>query len=216
MSDQPTAAPNVAADPAVAAVSTFTVVVLLLGLQLSGSVPASSALAFIPVLVVAGIAQLILGVVAVQHGEHVIGLFFCTFGPFLLSFAALSVGVVHAWWPIPPTDLPHVEASFLIGWTAILSLWLLLSVVLPLFFGLLLLIINGALWSLVYGLWTTNADAEKTAGWLLLVAAVGGGYFVASRWLSWAGHHVLPLGQPVVRAAAPKPHHSGAVLAAGS
>ena len=210
MSDQPTASPTVAADPAVAAVSVFTVVVLLLGLQFTEAIPASSALAFIPVLIIAGIAQLILGVVAVQHGEHVIGLFFCTFGPFLVSFGLLNAGIVHAWWPIPPADLGHVEAGFLIGWTAILSLWLLLSVVLPLFFSALLVLLNGALWSLVYGLWNASANAEKTSGWLLLLAAVGGGYFVASRWLSWAGRDVLPLGQPVVRPAAAAPHRSNA------
>lgn len=187
------------ADPAVAAVSLFTVVVLLLGLQFTHAIPASSQLAFAPILLMAGLTQIVMGTIAVQHGDHVLGLFFCTFGPFLISFAALSTGIVHAWWPIPVADLPHVEAAFLMGWTAVLSLWLLLSVVLPVFFTTLLALINAALWALIDGLWNANPTMDKTAGWLLLLTAVGGAYFIASRWLSWAGRDVLSLGRPLVR-----------------
>lgn len=188
------------ADAAAAGISVFTVAVLLLGLQFTDAIPATSGLAFIPMLFVCGLTQLIVGAIAVKGGDHVIGLFFCTFGPFLLSFAALNVGLIHGWWPVPATDLAHVQGAFLIGWTAVLSLWLLLSVVLPLFFSLLLLLINGALWTLVGGIWNSNADLEKASGWLLLACAVGGGYFMASRWLKWEGLDVLPLGRALVRA----------------
>lgn len=192
-------APLTPADAAAAGISLFTVAVFLLGLQFTDAIPASSGLAFIPMLLVCGLGQLIVGAIAVTGGDHVIGLFFCTFGPFLLSFAGLNVGLIHGWWPVPPADLAHVQAGFLIGWTGVLSLWLLLSVVLPLFFTLLLALINAALWTLTAGIWNTNADLEKTSGWLLLACAVGGGYFMASRWFKWEGFDVLPLGRAIVR-----------------
>lgn len=186
-------------DPAAAAVSLLFVVVLLLGLQFTGAIPASSTLAFIPILALAGIGQLLLGLIAVRSGEHVIGLFFCTFGPFLVSFSALVLGLLHGWFPVPAADVGRDEASFLIGWTAMLTIWLFLTVVLPRFFTILLALIDIGLWAFAYSLWNTNSAMTKTAGWFLLASAVGAGYFVASRWLSWVGYDALPLGGPLLR-----------------
>jgi uncharacterized protein len=190
---------SVAGDPTGGAVALLTVVTLLLGLQFIGAIPAASISLFVPILLVAGVAQLLLGLLAVRKGENIIGLFFCTFGPFLISFGLLIVGLQHHWWAIKPTDIPHAEAAFLIGWTIVLTLWFFLSLALPLIFTALLAFVDTALWLLVVGIWNTSTSPEKLAGWMLLATGVGGLYFISALWLEWAGVAALPHGRPLIR-----------------
>jgi uncharacterized protein len=186
-------------EPGAAGISLFAVVALLLGLKLVHAIPQTSTLALIPVLIFCGLGQVMLAPIAMRSGEHVIGLFFCVFGPFLVSFGALVLGLVHNWWPVPPTDIAHVEGAFIIGWTAIVTLFLLLSPVISPAFGLLLVTLDAALWFFAYSIWNTSDGAGRVAGWFLLVAFVGSAYYIASRWLAWAGFDVLPLGRPLMR-----------------
>jgi succinate-acetate transporter protein len=189
---------SVSGDPTAGAVALLTVVVVLLGLQLAGAIPAASAGLFVPVLLVAGIAQLLLGLLAVRKGENVIGLFFTTFGPFIASFGLLITGLQHGWWAITPADIPHAEAAFLMGWTIVLTLWFFLSVVLPAIFTVLITLVDVALWCLVIGIWNTSSGPQKFAGWMLLATGAGGLYFMSALWLGWAGAAALPLGRPLI------------------
>jgi uncharacterized protein len=190
--------PSVTGDPAAAAVALLTVVVLLLGMQFIGAIPATSISLFIPVLLLAGFTQVFLGLLAIRKGENVIGLFFCTFGPFSASFGLLVLGLQHGWWLIPPADIPHAEAAFLMGWTIVLTLWFFLSFVLPLIFTLLLTLVDVGLWSLLSGIWNTSEGPQKFAGYLPLATAAGGVYYMSALWPDWAGAVSLPLGRPII------------------
>ena len=190
---------SVAGGTAAPAVALFAVVTFLLGLQNVHAVPASSITLFMPILFVAGIVQIVLGALAVQRGDHLIGIFFCVFGPFLISFSLLVIGLIHGWWPIPPADIPHAEGGFLIGWTAMLSLWFFLSVVTPAIFTVLLALVDIALWCLVVGIWNTSSGWQTTSGWFLLASALGAGYYVSSTWLAWEGYDFLKLGRPLIQ-----------------
>ncbi|QKT07054.1 hypothetical protein HUN08_07480 [Gordonia sp. X0973] len=205
MSEPSNAVAAIVPEPEGAGVTLFTVAALMLGLQFAGIAPASAANGFLPAELLIGLAMMIVGIIGTINGSHVIGLFFSTFGPFLISFALLSLGAAHGWWKLAPAETLKVYGCFLLTWTIILTLWLLLSVVLPKFFAVLLLVLNIALWLLVVNFFTSPDGApnalQHIAGWLLILAAVGGLYFVASYWLRWAGIDKLPLGSPLVTAA---------------
>jgi uncharacterized protein len=186
-------------EPGPAGISLFLVISLLLALKLTHAIPASSTLALVPIFFLCGLGQLILGILAVRNGEHVVGIFLSVFGPFLMSFGLLVLGLVHLWFPVPPADIPHVESAFVIGWTAVVTLFLLLSPVISKAFAAMLVGLDAALWFFDYSLWNTSDSAGKIAGYLLYVVSAGAAYFIASRWLSWAGFDVLPLGRPLIR-----------------
>jgi succinate-acetate transporter protein len=190
---------SVAGDPTGGTVALLAVVAILLGLQNAGAIPAASVGLFVPVLLLAGTAMLLLGLLAVRKGENIIGLFFSTFGPFVVSFGLLIIGLEHGWWGIPPADIPHAEAAFLMAWTIVLTLWFFLSFVLPAIFTLLLTFVDIALWCLVIGIWNTLAGPQKVAGWMLLATAAGALYFGAALWLQWVGFATLPVGRPLLK-----------------
>ncbi len=192
-------------DPRAAPVGLLFVVLVLLGMQFTQAIPATSVFLFLPVLFFAGIVQLTLGMMSVAKGENVIGVFFCVFGPFLMSFSLMVFGLTHGWWEVAPAAIPHAEAAFLMGWTILLTVWLLLSVVLPIIFTLLLIAIDIALWALVYGMWNSSAGADKLAGYFLFVTAVGALYIFVSWWLEWVGRPILPHGRPLIKPPAATP-----------
>lgn len=186
-------------DPRAAPVALLFVVLILLGMQFTQAIPATSVFLFLPVLFFAGVVQFSLGMMGVAKGENVIGMFFCVFGAFLMSFAMMVFGLTHAWWAVVPASIPHAEAAFLMGWTILLTVWLLLSVVLPIIFTVLLVVIDISLWALVYGIWNTSAGAQKFAGYFMFIAALGAIYIFASWWLEWVGRPVLPHGPALLK-----------------
>jgi succinate-acetate transporter protein len=189
---------SVSGDPTGGAVSLLAVVAILLGIQLTGAVPAASVGLFVPVLLLAG-AGMLLGLQAVRKGDNIVGLFFSTFGPFVVAFGLLIIGLEHGWWGIPLAGVPHAEGAFLLAWTIILTVWFFLSFVLPTIFTLLLTFVDIALWSLVIGIWNTTSGPQKVAGWMLFVTGAGALYFGAALWLRWVGFAELPIGRPLLR-----------------
>jgi succinate-acetate transporter protein len=103
-----------------------------------------------------------------------------------------------SWRLIPPADIPHAEAAFLMGWTIVLTLWFFLPFVLPLIFTLLLTLVDVGLWSLLSGIWNTSEGPQKFAGYLPLATAAGGVYYMSALWPDWAGAVSLPLGRPII------------------
>ncbi len=191
-------------DPRSAPVAVLFVVLVLLGMQFTQAVPATSVFLFLPVLFFAGVVQFAVGMMGVAKGENVIGMFFCVFGAFLMSFSMMVFGLTHGWWAVAPAAVPHAQAAFLMGWTILLTVWLLLSVGLPVVFTLLLVVIDISLWALVYGIWNSSAGAQRLAGYFMFVAAVGAIYVFASWWLEWAGRPVLPHGPTLLKPPAAK------------
>jgi uncharacterized protein len=194
---------SVTGDPTGGTVALLAVVAILLGLQLAGAVPAASVGLFVPVLLLAGTGMLLLGLLAVRKGEDIIGLFFSTFGPFVVSFGLLIIGLEHGWWGIPPADIPHAEGLFLMAWTVVLTVWFFLSLVLPAIFTVLLTFVDVALWCLAIGIWNASTGPQKVAGWMLLATGAGALYFGAALWLGWVGFAVLPIGRPLIRRSPP-------------
>lgn len=206
MSTETYATPSsVSGDPTGGTVALLAVVVILLGLQDTGAISAASAGLLVPVLLLAGIGMLLLGLLAVRKGDNIIGLFFSTFGPFVASFGLLIAGLLHGWWAVPPADIPHAEAAFLMAWTIVLTVWFFLSLVLPAIFTILLTFVDVALWCLVIGIWNTSAGPQKVAGWLLFATGAGALYFGAALWLAWVGFATLPVGRPFIRRRQPVP-----------
>lgn len=187
-------------DPATGGVALLTVVLLVLGLAFTGIIPGTAIPLTVPILLMAGYGQLRLGLLAIAKGDNIIGLFFAVFGPFLIAFSLLIEGLPRGWFPVPAKDIPHAQAGFLLAWTIMITLYLLLSIFLPAIFTAILVPVTVGLWLLVFGIWGSVPGLEKDAGWILLLAAVGGLYFVASSWLTWVGHDVLPHGRPLVPA----------------
>lgn len=187
-------------DPRAAAVGILFVAVVLLGLQFTQAIPATSVFLILPMLFFGGAVQIVSGVMATAKGDNVIGMLFMVFGGFLMSFSVMVFGLTHAWWDVAPGSIPHAEAAFLMGWTILLTAWLLLSITMPLIFTLLLLAIDIALWALVIGIWNSSEGPQKLAGYFLLVSAVGAIYIFAGYWLEWwAGRSILPHGRALVQ-----------------
>jgi hypothetical protein len=171
------------------------VALVLLGLQFTQAIPATSVFLILPMLFFGGVVQFVSGVMGTTKGDNATGMFFTIFGAFLMSFSVMVFGLTHAWWAAAPTSIPQAEAAFLMGWTILLTVWLLLSVIMPLIFTLLLLTIDIALGALTIGIWNSSEGPQKLAGYLLFVSAVGAICIFAGYWLEWwAGRSILPHG----------------------
>src|ERR1022692_3759038 len=125
---------------------------------------------------------------------------FGAFAGFWISYSALVLGLTHNWYGIPPADIAHTVAQFLIAWAVVVLVLAIVSLRIPLAFTLILGSALVAVIFLIIG--DLNASSagsmDKVAGVFVLLFSAVGFYAFLSTGLESVGGNALPLGRPVI------------------
>jgi uncharacterized protein len=201
-SETPPAAPATApllGNPAIVGIPTVIAGAIGLGLVNVGYVPAAAAGAGIPIIMTAtAIGLLITTIWAAALGQNASASLFAVFFGFYGSYAALTLGLQHNWFGIPPEQVTRTVELWLICWLATIGLMTLTTLRLPSSFTLLLGLVDVALVLLLLGS-TSGRVAWTHAGGVVVFAFVAVAVYlfvdVIERETGGSG---LPLGQPLV------------------
>ncbi len=186
-------------DPAIVGVPTFVVGSVALGLSLVGYVPAASAGAALPVIIMAtGVGQLVCTFWSAALGQSAVASIFAIFAGFWLSYAALLLGLDHGWWAVAKVDVVHTVAAFLISWLVIIGLLTVATLRLPSAFTLIFLLVDAALALVLASTLAASVGLDRAAGIVVFAFAAVGAYVFASSASVATGGRPFPLGRPVI------------------
>lgn len=177
------AAPGASPNPAVLGLIAFSLGGTVLGLSLLGfvSAPAQGGSVMPIVYAATGLGVLITTIWAAALGQTFVAAVFGAFSGFWLSYAAFVLGLSHNWYAIPPAQVPHSVAQFLIAWAIVILMLDVVSVYIPSSFTLILSSALVAVVLLVIANLTGSTVLPKVAGvFILLFSAVGFYDFLAT------------------------------------
>ncbi|MDO8212466.1 GPR1/FUN34/YaaH family transporter [Conexibacter sp. CPCC 206217] len=187
-------------DPAVLGLPAFAVGSIALGLALVGYVsPAAQGSALPIIFAMTGLGLLLSTVWAASLGQTMVATIFGLFAGFWLSYTVLIASLTHGWFPVPPADVQHTVALFLISWAVIMAALALATVRLPVAFTAVVALVVLALVLLIFGTLNTSETLTKAAGWVTLVFAALGVYLFLSAASAAGGGKSYPLGPPLVK-----------------
>jgi len=187
-------------DPLVIGLPAFIAGSVALGLVDINFAPVAAAGAAIPIIATAtSLGLLIATIWAARLGQTAVASVTGIFGGFWLSFAAVSLGLGHAWFAILPAGVARTVEVFLITWLAVIGLLTLGTLRLPSVYTALFVLVDAALVLTLMATVQASVDLTKTAGWVVLAFAALGGYLFLSSLSGATGGKPFPLGRPIVR-----------------
>lgn len=156
--------------------------------------------AAVPILVSATAVGLLLTTIwSAALRQNVNATIYGTFFGFYGSYAALSLGLTHNWFGIPPADAQQTTTLWLASWLFTIGLLTVLVLRLPWIYPAVLAIVDVALVLLLIGNHRSDTGFTHAGGWLVFVfAAVVVYFYVAALWEETGGT-ALPLGRPLIR-----------------
>ena len=187
-----------AGNPAVLGLLVFALGSTVLGISLLGFVSAAGqGGSVLPIASAAtGVVLLVTTIWAAVERETFVATVLGAFTGFWLSYTLLVLGLVHNWYGIPPADVSHAVAQFLIGWGIVVLMLDLISLRIPLVFTLILTDAVVAILLLIIAQFTGATSLDRVAGVLVLVFALLGYYaYLSTGWAS-VGGRPLPMGPP--------------------
>jgi succinate-acetate transporter protein len=196
----PPAAAYLAGNPAVYGLLIFSVGGTVLGISLLGYVSAAAqGGSVMPIILTAtGLGVLLTAIWAAAQGQTFLATVFGAFAGFWISYSALVLGLAHNWYAIPPADIAHAVAQFLIAWAVVVLMLALVSLRIPLVFTLVLLSALVAVVLLIIADLNGNTSLDKVAGIFVLLFSALGFYAYLSTGIESVGGKGLPLGRPVI------------------
>ena len=198
----PPVAAYMAGNPAVFGLLIFSVGGTNLGISLFGYVSATAqGGSVMPIILMAtGMGVLLTTIWAAVQGQTFLATVFGAFAGFWISYSALVLGLTHNWYGIPPADIAHTVAQFLIAWAVVVLMLAIVSLRIPLAFTLILTSALVAVIFLIIGDLnaTSAASMDKVAGAFVLLFSAVGFYAFLSTGLESVGGKALPLGRPVI------------------
>jgi uncharacterized protein len=196
----PPVAPFMAGNPAVFGLLIFSVGGVDLGLSLLGYVSAAAqGGSVMPIILMAtGMGVLLTTIWAAAQGQTFLATVFGAFAGFWISYSALVLGLTHNWYGIPPADVAHTVAQFLIAWAVVVLMLAVVSLRIPLAFTLILTSALVAVIFLIIADLNGTTSLDKVAGVFVLLFSVIGFYSFLSMGLESVGGNALPLGRPVI------------------
>ncbi len=197
--EKPAAGPP-AGDPAMVALPSFIVGSVALGMVLIGVVPATVVGASMPIIIAAAAGLFLATIWAARIGQNVQAGITGVFGSFFLSYALLVLGLAHNWYGIAPTAVADTQKVFVISWIVIVSMLVLVSVRLPMVYGLLFALIDVSLVLNLLGIIQDSTNLAKAAGWVLMAVAAAIVYLFLGAASHDTGGKELPLGPPILHA----------------
>ena len=196
---EPAAGPP-AGDPAMVALPSFVVGSVALGMVLIGVVPATAVGASMPLIIAAAAGMFVATIWAARIGQNASAGITGVFGSFFLSYALLVLGLTHNWYGIAPTAVADTQKMFVISWIAIVTMLVLISVRLPMIYGLLFVLIDVSLVLNLLGIIQNSTNLAKAAGWVLMAVAATIVYLFLGAASHDTGGKELPLGPPILHA----------------
>jgi succinate-acetate transporter protein len=191
--------PFFAGNPAIMGVPTFTCASIVLGLNLVGFTPVSSAGTPLPIIILtAGLGQMIATIWALALGQTIIAGIFGIFGGFWLSYPLLVLGLVHNWFGVANEDVVNTQEAFLIAWLVIILLLTFGTLRLPLAFSLIFIAVDLALASVLTGVLTGAVGWINLGGAFAFVFAALGAWVYLGVLMESTGGTNVPLGRPII------------------
>jgi len=195
--EEPAAGP-LAGDPAMVALPSFVVGAVTLGMVGIGVVPTIAVGASMPIVLAAAVGMFLATIWAARIGQNAAAGISGIVGGFLLSYALLTLGLIHNWFGIPLTAVADTQKMFLISWIAIVSMLALATLRLPIVFTLLFAIVDVALILDLLGVIQNSVNLNKAGGWVLMAVAAIVVYLFFSSASHATGGKELPLGPPIL------------------
>jgi uncharacterized protein len=195
-----------AGDPAMVGFPSFVVGAVTIGMVLIGVVPSTPlgpmAGAAMPIVLAAAAGMFLATIWAARIGESAAAGISGIVGSFYLSYALLTLGLVHNWFGIPLVAMADTQKIFLISWIAIVSLLILATLRLPVIWTLLFALVDAALILNLLGVISTSnsANLNKAGGWVLMAVSAVVVYLFFSSASHATGGKELPLGPPILHA----------------
>jgi uncharacterized protein len=195
--EEPAAGP-LAGDPAMVGLPSFVVGAVTLGMVGIGVVPTIAVGASMPIVLAAAVGMFLATIWAARIGQNAAAGISGIVGGFFLSYALLTLGLIHNWFGIPLTAVAETQKMFLISWIAIVSMLLLATLRLPMIFTLLFAIVDAALILNLLGVIQNSANLNKAGGWVLMAVSAIVVYLFFGTASHATGGKELPLGPPIL------------------
>ncbi len=189
-----------AADPSALGLPCFIMGAVALGLTLVGVVPAAAVGAPLAIILGATSTGLFITTIwAAAIGQTAVASIFGIFASFWLSYFLLVTGLIRAWFGIPLTAIAATQELFLITWLVIVVMLTLATLRLPVAFTAVFVLVALTVLLVLLGTEQGSAGLDKTGGYVLLAAALGGVYLFFNSLSIATGGKEMPLGRPILR-----------------
>jgi uncharacterized protein len=188
------------ADPSLVGLPSFLVGALTIGMVSIGVVPAVAVGASMPIVLAAAVGMFLATIWAARVGQSAAAGISGIVGGFLLSYALLTLGLIHGWFGIPLIAVADTQKMFLIAWIAIVSVLVLATLRLQVGFTLLFAAVDVALILSLLGVIQTSANLTKASGWVLMAVSAIVAYLFVGSASGATGGKELPLGPPILHA----------------
>jgi uncharacterized protein len=195
-----------AGDPSIFGLGSFIAGSVALGLGLVGVVPFGVLGAPLAIILAATALGLLMSTIwAAAVGQSAVAAVFGIFGTFWLSYAALVLGLDHAWFAIAPTAVIDTVRLFLLTWLIIIVMLTLSTLRLPAAFTAVFVLVDLALlllllaWENTSALGAPSSGLLKAGGWVVLIFAAVGAYLFYGAAQAGTGGKALPLGPPLMK-----------------
>jgi len=165
-----------------------------------GVVPAVAVGASMPIVLAAAVGMFLATIWAARVGQSAAAGISGIVGGFLLSYALLTLGLIHGWFGIPLIAVADTQKMFLIAWIAIVSVLVLATLRLQVGFTLLFAAVDVALILSLLGVIQTSANLTKASGWVLMAVSAIVAYLFVGSASGATGGKELPLGPPILHA----------------
>lgn len=185
--------------PAMVAYPSFVVGAMAFGMVLIGVVPAGTAGAAIPILILAAAGMTLAAIWSAVMGDSAPAGISGIVGGFFWSYALLVLGLTHNWFGITPTAVAGTQKIFVISWLVIVTMLVLATLRLPLTFTLLFTLVDVALLLNLLSIIQSSANLAKAAGWVVIALSAIPVYLFFGSASHATGGKELPLGPPVLR-----------------
>jgi succinate-acetate transporter protein len=188
-------------NPMVIGLAGFVVGSVALGLQLSGYVSAGAGAAILPIIFGSSSAASVIATLwAARLGQNAVAAVFGVFTGFWTSYTLLVMGLTKGWLAIPPADIAHTQALFVISWLVVVVALTIGSVRLPSSFTLVFALVDITFVLQLVGVLNANTTALKYSGYSTLAFALIGFYLFLDAFNQATGGKPLPIGSPLVTA----------------
>ena len=186
-------------NPAVLGLLAFSVGGTVLGISLLGYVSAAAQGGSVMPIVYAatGLGVLITTVWAAALGQTFVAAVFGAFTGFWLSYAAFVLGLAHNWYAIPPAQVSHSVAQFLIAWAVVIFMLDVVSLWIPSTFTMILSSALVAVILLIIANLNGSTALPKVASGFILLFSVIGFYDFLATGIESVGGRPLSLGPPL-------------------
>ncbi|MEI2279537.1 GPR1/FUN34/YaaH family transporter [Paenarthrobacter ilicis] len=187
-------------NPAIAGLPGFVIGAVAVALQTSGYLSPAAGSVILPLIFGASaICTLLSAVWAARLGQNAVACIFGTFTGFWVSYAILSMSLLHGWLGIPTSDVPQALSAFLLSWLVVTLCLTVGSMRLPLAFTLTFILVDLHLVLSLVNVSTGSDIALRLASACAFAFAAIGVYLLVGAILEAGGGKGFSPGKPLLR-----------------